>query len=71
VRPNGEDDQLLKYLLSICLALCSGLACSPAAPKPTIASAYPIAVDINKVGTYLGFTKSGAGHFYDEVLERR
>ena len=69
----------LKYLLSICLALCSGLACSPGAPKPsssgalkpTIASAYPIAVDINKVGTYPGFTKSGAGYFYDQVLEYR
>jgi putative acetyltransferase len=61
----------LKYLLSICLALCSALACSPGAPKPTISSAYPVAIDINKVGTYPSFTKSGAGYFYDEVLEYR
>jgi putative acetyltransferase len=69
----------LKYLLSICLALCSGLACSSGAPKPssspvpkpTIASAYPVAVDTNKVETYPAWTKSGAGYFYDEVLEYR
>jgi hypothetical protein len=69
----------LKYLILICLVLCSGSTCSPGdpkpsspgVPKPTIASAYPIAVDINKVGTYSGFTKSGAGYFYDEVLEYR
>jgi putative acetyltransferase len=68
----------LKVLFAICLTLCSGLACSPSpkpsspgVPKPAISSAYPIAVDINKVGTYPGFTKSGAGYFYDEVLEYR
>ena len=68
----------VRYLLSVCLALGSGLACSPGVPKPSsgdpkpaIASAYPIAVDINKVGTYPGFTKSGAGYFYDDVLEYR
>lgn len=65
-------------MLLFCLALCSGLACSlapqpssPAAPTRTIGSAYPIAVDVNKVGTYPGLTKSGAGYFYDEVLEYR
>jgi hypothetical protein len=76
IQPN---DMRLKYLLSSCLVLGSVLACSPgahkenspAAPKPTIASAYPTAVDINKVGTYPAFTKSGAGYFYDEVLEYR
>ena len=62
---------LLKYLLSICLALCTALACSPGARKPAIASVYPTAVDIDKVGTYPGFTESGAGYFYDEVLEYR
>lgn len=34
-------------------------------------SAYPIAVDPNRVGTYPPDTKSGAGYFYDEVLEYR
>ena len=69
----------LKYLLIICLALCSGLTCSPGTPKlssspspqPTPASAHPIAVDIQKVGTYPALTKSGGGFFYDEVLEYR
>ena len=35
------------------------------------ASAYPIAVDPSKVGTYPVDTKSGAGYFYDDVLEYR
>jgi hypothetical protein len=34
-------------------------------------SAYPVAVDPNKVGTYPSFVKSGAGYFYDDVLEYR
>ncbi len=34
-------------------------------------SAYPIAVDPSKVGTYASDTKSGAGYFYDDVLEYR
>ena len=38
--------------------------------KP-IASSYPIAIDLSKVGTYSALTKSGAGYFYDEVLEYR
>jgi putative acetyltransferase len=69
----------LKYLISMSLALCFGLACSPTVPKPsspatpspTVASAYPVAVDPNKVGNYPALTKSGAGYFYDEVLEYR
>lgn len=35
------------------------------------ASAYPVAVDPSKVGTYSPDTKSGAGYFYDDVLEYR
>jgi hypothetical protein len=34
-------------------------------------SAYPLPVDPNLVGTYSSQTKSGAGYFYDEVLEYR
>lgn len=34
-------------------------------------SAYPTAVDPRKVGTYPGLVKSGAGYFYDDVLEYR
>jgi hypothetical protein len=32
-------------------------------------SAYPVAVDAKKVGSYPAWTKSGAGYFYDDVLE--
>jgi hypothetical protein len=35
------------------------------------ASSYPLAVDPNRVGTYPAETKSGAGYFYDDVLEYR
>jgi putative acetyltransferase len=35
------------------------------------ASKYPIAVDVNRVGSYPALTKSGAGYFYDDVLEYR
>jgi putative acetyltransferase len=34
-------------------------------------SAYPLAVDPARVGTYPTDTKSGAGYFYDDVLEYR
>jgi putative acetyltransferase len=34
-------------------------------------SQYPVAVDPKKVGTYPAETKSGAGYFYDDVLEYR
>jgi hypothetical protein len=37
----------------------------------TGSSRYPIAVHPELVGTYPGTTKSGAGYFYDEVLEYR
>ena len=34
-------------------------------------SKYPLAVDPNRVSTYPPDTKSGAGYFYDDVLEYR
>ena len=34
-------------------------------------SAYPRAIDLQKVGSYTPETRSGAGVFYDEVLEYR
>ena len=42
-------------------------SCSRQAPS----SGYPVAVDLDKVGTYPAAAKSGGGHFYDEVLEYR
>jgi len=34
-------------------------------------SAYPLAKNVRAVGHYAGLVKSGAGYFYDEVLEYR
>ena len=34
-------------------------------------SKYPIAIDIEKVGEYPALCKSGAGYFFDHVLEYR
>ena len=39
--------------------------------KVSGSSAYPVAVDPFRVGTYSPDTKSGAGYFYDDVLEYR
>ncbi len=48
-------------------------AFSPASADKSISadSRYPSAVVPAKVGTYRGLAKSGAGYFYDEVLEYR
>ena len=34
-------------------------------------SKYPLAIDENMVGEYPALVKSGAGYFYDDVLEYR
>lgn len=34
-------------------------------------SVYPVAFDPSRVGSFAGRSKSGAGYFYDEVLEYR
>jgi len=43
------------------------------APDRTVvaSSQYPPAIDPSKVGSYPALTKSGAGYFYDDVLEFR
>jgi hypothetical protein len=53
--------------MTITMLLCS---CSHP-PASTPQSAYPVAIDSNKVGHYPALTKSGAGYVYDEVLEYR
>lgn len=49
----------------------SGFRCIRADRRITGQSDYPIAVDPDLVGTYPADTKSGAGYFYDQVLEYR
>jgi hypothetical protein len=62
------------------LATLATLACKQIAPfsvghvDRTVggpSSQFPVAVDPARVGTFPGSTKSGAGYFYDEVLEYR
>jgi len=54
------------------------MACKSAHPfsaahvdRVTGASKFPLAVAPSRVGSFPGKTKSGAGYFYDEVLEYR
>lgn len=49
----------------------SGFRCIRADRRITGQSDYPTAVDPDLVGTYPADTKSGAGYFYDQVLEYR
>lgn len=55
-------------VLALCLLTCS---CTRQQALQQRASSHPVAVDASKVGTYPALTKSGAGFFYDEVLEYR
>lgn len=70
----------LKQFTIVCSAAAVLVACKPT--RPTFAmvkadhsvsstSAYPLAVDPIAVGGYSADTKSGAGYFYDDVLEYR
>lgn len=67
-------------LLLVVISAFLSLSCADSAPYFGVAktdrtvtgsSRYPIAVHPDLVGTYPGETKSGAGYFYDEVLEYR
>jgi putative acetyltransferase len=46
-------------------------SCARSSPPQIANSVYPIAVDARRVGSYPALTKSGAGYFYDDVLEYR
>lgn len=46
-------------------------SCARSSPPLITNSAYPLAVDAKRVGSYPALTKSGAGYFYDDVLEYR
>lgn len=49
----------------------SGFVVAHADHSVSASSAYPVAIDPSQVGTYSPDTKSGAGYFYDDVLEYR
>lgn len=64
-------------ILGACLVLaaCCGRRIDPFTAShvdhTVAASKLPLAVSPSSVGSYPGHTKSGAGYFYDEVLEYR
>lgn len=55
-------------VVGVVMLACS---CSRQQPSSTPSSAYPVAVDFDKIGKYPALTNSGAGYFYDDVLEYR
>lgn len=69
-------------LLSVLAVLCVAVACKRSRPTSGFVAArvnreilgpsrFPTAADPSRVGTYASDTKSGAGYFYDDVLEYR
>ena len=58
-------------ILAACYHQSSGFVMLRADHTVSPISAYPVAVDPSRVGTYPPDIKSGAGYFYDEVLEYR
>ncbi len=57
-----------------CIVACNSRQASQAVRTDNSASspsAYPLPVDLDRVGKYPSATKSGAGYFYDDVLEYR
>lgn len=65
---------LLMFALGVILLAC-GRQIEPFSPshidRVVTQSEYPVAVDPSRVGQYPGPSKSGAGYFYDDVLEYR
>jgi hypothetical protein len=66
---------LVVLFTAICLGGCKNdelqWICVRAERSTSAQSAFPVAIDIAKVGKYAAVSKSGAGYFYDEVLEYR
>jgi hypothetical protein len=58
-------------VLTISFVIAVATNCTSTSPRETTSSVYPLAVDARKVGSYPALTKSGAGYFYDDVLEYR
>jgi hypothetical protein len=63
------------FIVALCLLACgcSKFQHKDFAPDRTVVtlSKYPVAIDPSQVGLYPAMTKSGAGYFYDDVLEYR
>jgi putative acetyltransferase len=77
-QPRGVQVNLLMRSFALIVSfwlLASGCSDSnrDLVPDRTVvaSSQYPPAIDAGKVGSYPALTKSGAGYFYDDVLEYR
>jgi hypothetical protein len=73
-RRTGNRRHALTFLAVVAVTACKAVAPFSAAHVDRSVSGpskFPIAVDPAHVGTFPGSTKSGAGYFYDEVLEYR
>jgi hypothetical protein len=79
LRDNTVLPILIRRIILLLLVLVS-VACAKGVHPFSVAhvdrgtngrSRYPIAVNVAAVGTFPGRAKSGAGYFYDEVLEYR
>lgn len=66
-------NRFLAGLLLLLLGVCAHAGITPINIDRTISgrSEYPVAILPEKVGTYPGAVNSGAGLFYDDVLEYR
>ena len=65
---------LATCVVTTCIAACNTHQASPAVRagnSGSSPSAYPLAVDADRVGKYPSATKSDVGYFYDDVLAYR
>jgi len=63
----------ISFVLLLFLGLSASAGITPAKVDRVVSgqSEFPVAIAPEKVGTYPGMVKSGAGLFYDDVLEYR
>ena len=71
VTPNLRIPVLVVVLATVACKSVSPFSVSHVDRRVAGESRYPIATDPGRVGAFPGKTKSGAGYFYDEVLEYR
>lgn len=70
-RSARKHRRILVLIIAFVFAVATNCTRTPPQEITTQNSAYPFAVDVKKVGSYPALTKSGAGYFYDDVLEYR
>jgi hypothetical protein len=83
MRPKSDKNQAVKKTLIVVAAIIAFISCHSADNQAShfvavradsrlaLPSAYPVAIDPSHVGGYSPDTNSGAGYFYDDVLEYR